>query len=239
MLEITTSIATRIEEVVTKVPGWSPIDQLLTLFILGFTSAHIEGDILELGAWCGRSSVVLGMTAKRTGNTKVYSVDLFPEKKDWSMNADGTYSFSVEIDGRKIRAYHEQTVWPEPFERDIVPVYEKYNGIWDAFQNSVHSNNLEDVVIPVKGDLQIFRAKAPENLKVRLAFIDGDHGYEAVKNDIQIAEQYLVPGGWICFDDAFSTYQGVNRAIEEMIINNDKYANCQQLTRKMFAAQRI
>lgn len=239
MLDVTTSIVAQIDESIQKIPGWSPADQLLILYTLVYASADTGGDVLELGSWCGRSAIVLGMAARRTGNTKVYSVDLFPEKKDWFMNTDGTYSFAVEIDGRKIEAYHEQTVWQEPYQKDIVPVYEKYNSIWEAFQISVNSNGLDDVIIPIKGDLFVFSLKAPKDLKLRLVFIDGDHGYEAVKKDIELLERYLVPGGWVCFDDAFTSYAGVNQAIEELIIQTGKYKNCQQLTRKLFVAQRV
>jgi len=51
-------------------------------------------------------------------------------------------------------------------------------------------------------------------------------------------DRYLVPGGWICFDDAFSYYDGVNRAIEDCIINNPGYELCQQMTRKFFIARK-
>lgn len=91
----TKPIATQIEEAVKDIPGWSPIDQLLSLFTLALSSSHLQGDILELGSWCGRSAVALGMAARLTGDTKVHCVDLFPEKTDWYQNADGTYSLYV------------------------------------------------------------------------------------------------------------------------------------------------
>jgi hypothetical protein len=47
-----------------------------------------------------------------------------------------------------------------------------------------------------------------------------------------------VRDGWICFDDAFSSYDGVNEAIQEHIVDSGKYKNYQQMTRKFFAAQR-
>jgi hypothetical protein len=48
----------------------------------------------------------------------------------------------------------------------------------------------------------------------------------------------LLPGGWICFDDAFSHYDGVNRAIQDKVINSGRYELCQQMTRKLFVARR-
>lgn len=231
-------IATQIEEAVFTIPGWSPIDQLFTLFTLAYASADLGGDILELGSWCGRSSVALGMAAKLSGKGRVYCVDLFPEKNDWYRNKDGTYSFAVNIDGRLIGAYGEQTVWAEPFERDIAPVYERFAGTAEAFSTSMSNNGLSSFVFPVKGDLISFSKIVPDALKVRLAFIDGDHSYEAVSNDIAHIESYLLPGGWICFDDAFSSYPGVNEAIQKHIIDSGKYEHCQQMTRKLFVARR-
>jgi hypothetical protein len=80
---------------------------------------------------------------------------------------------------------------------------------------------------------------APSSLRCKLAFIDGDHSYEAVTADIAAVERFLVPGGWICFDDAFSCYEGVDRAISDRIINSGRYDRCQQVTRKFFVARRM
>jgi predicted O-methyltransferase YrrM len=237
-MTITIPIATQIEASIQTIPGFSRLDQLLALFTLAYTSADLKGDILELGSWCGRSAVALGMAARLTGNSKVHCVDLFPGKKDWEKNADGTYSFEVNINGKIFGAYGEQTVWAEPFERDIAPVYEKFSCALDAFNNSITNNALSDWVIPFKGDLSSFAENAPNGFKLRMAFIDGDHSYAAVAKDIGVIERFLEHGGWICFDDAFSGYQGVDRAIKEKIIDSPHYDLKQQLTRKMFVAKR-
>jgi predicted O-methyltransferase YrrM len=234
----TTPIAELIERATQEIPGWSPQDQLLTLFTLAFGSANLPGDILELGSWCGRSAVVLGLAAKISGKGKVHCVDLFPEKDDWYENSDGTYSFSVTIDGKRYGAYGEQTVWAEPYLRDIVPLYQRFSGTLEAFKIAIDTNGLTDWVTPYRADLERFAAMVPQDLSLRLAFIDGDHSYTAVARDIAIIERYLLPGGWICFDDAFSSYDGVNRAIEKHILESGRYQCCQQMTRKCFVAQR-
>ena len=234
----TKPITKQVEDAVKDIPGWSPIDQLLTLFTLAYSSTHLGGDILEIGSWCGRSAVTLGMAVKLSGKGKVHCIDLFPEKSDWFENEDGTYSFEVNIEGRLVGAYRKQRVWVEPYERDITPVYEQFGGILEAFTTSISNNGLSNFVSPVKGDLISFLKNAPESLKVRLAFIDGDHSYEAVSNDITLIESVLIHGGWICFDDAFSSYSGVNDAIQKHIIDSGKYEYCQQMTRKLFVARR-
>ena len=46
----TIPMTTQIEQAVENIPGWSPLDQLLTLFTLAYSSANLPGDILELAA---------------------------------------------------------------------------------------------------------------------------------------------------------------------------------------------
>lgn len=238
MTPITLPIATQIEEAVKDIPGWSPLDQLMTLFLLTYSCANLPGDILELGSWCGRSAVALGMAAKLTGKGRVHCVDLFPEKNDWYQNTDGTYSFVVELDGKRYGAYGDQTVWAEPFLRDIKPLYERFNGTLEAFNLAMSANDLNGHVLAHRTDLEGFSKKVESDFALCLAFIDGDHSYTAVAKDIEIVERYLLSGGWICFDDAFSSYDGVNEAIQRHIIDSGKYQNCQQMTRKCFVAQR-
>lgn len=227
----------QIEDLVSDVPGWTPIDQLFALFTLAYSAAHLPGDIIELGSWCGRSAIVLGLAAKLTGNSRVHCIDLFPSRDDWRKNADGTYSFQVKIGDRLLVAYDDQTVWAEPYERDIAPLYMQYESVFDAFMETIERHQMIDEVIPFRGDLGMFFEQASSNLKCRLAFVDGDHGRDAVIHDISLIEKSMVPGGWICFDDAFTSYEGVSQAITERIIGNENYDQCQQLTRKLFVAR--
>jgi hypothetical protein len=103
---------------------------------------------------------------------------------------------------------------------------------------TVRRNQLGDIVIPHKGNSTTWTQAVSNKFKCKLAFLDGDHSYKAVCEDIHNIEKFLIDGGWICFDDAFSYYDGVNRAIEECIIGNPSYSVCQQMTRKLFVAQR-
>jgi predicted O-methyltransferase YrrM len=207
------------------------------LFHLAYTS-DVDGDIIELGSWCGRSAVTLGLAARLSGRSVVHAIDLFPERSDWRRNDDGTYSFSVSLDGRRVDAYLEPAVWEEPYLRDILPVYAAHPRLLDRFVDTIARKGLRDVVTPYRGTMQMFAESESADLRCKLAFIDGDHSYEAVADDIRDVERFLVPGGWICFDDAFSHYPGVDRAIEDCVVRSGKYERCQQLTRKFFVARR-
>jgi hypothetical protein len=231
-------IINQIENIVQDIPGWSPIDQLYSLFNLVYLTSDLPGDIVEIGSWCGRSSAVLATAARLVGSIKVHCIDLFPEKNDWKQNEDGSYSFETRINGRAFGGYQEQTVWQEPFEKDIAPLYENYNGILDIFEEVMTRLDLQDIVEVYREDSFVCKRLAERKIRCKLAFLDGDHSYAAVCQDIRHVEEILVNGGWICFDDAFSSYEGVNQAINELIIDSPVYELQQQMTRKFFVARK-
>lgn len=233
---ITTPILTQLETMVADVPGWSPIDQLYSLFLLAYLSADVEGDIVEIGAWCGRSSVALGLAAKLSGRTRVFSVDLFPTRDDWHENEDGTLSLRVKLDDSTVAAYDGHRLWREPYLKSVKPLYEKHHGILDIFRETIERNGLSTIVTPLRGTSEQLRNDPAK--RFRMAFIDGDHSYEAVCRDIENVVPRLAPGAWICFDDAFSNYEGVDRAIRKMVIGNPDLESCMQLTRKLFVARK-
>jgi predicted O-methyltransferase YrrM len=235
-------IINQIENWVSDILGWTPIDQLYSLYLLSLSSANVKGDILEVGSWCGRSSVVLGKASEKLGDTHVYCVDLFPNRDDWYENDSGDFSFSVTIDGHQFGGYQSQTVWRDPYINHIKPVYELNPNLLATFKNNMNLQGVSSEITPFKGDINLFLDHYLKNYdstpSFKLIFLDGDHGYEAVRRDIITAESVLSIGGWIVFDDAFSHYDGVNKAIEELIISSDKFNNCQQVTRKCFIAQK-
>ena len=228
----------QLEELVRDVPGWSPIDQLYTLFTLALSSADLQGDIVEVGWWCGRSAVILGAAAQLQRNTRVHCVDLFPAREDWQENPDGTYSMEVEIAGKIHHAYAEQTVWKEPYETQTSVIYEKHADVFTYFMETVNNAGMQTCIEPHRGDTRSFVTSRSADFRCKLAFLDGDHGYAAVCEDIRNLEPLLVAGGWICFDDAFSSYAGVDQAVTELIIDNPAFESCQQMTRKLFVARK-
>jgi len=234
----TVPVINQIEEGLKDIPGWSPVDQLYTLFTLTSTTAGLQGDILEIGSWCGRSAVVLGTAAKFIGCGRVHCVDLFPEKNDWHQNAEGKWWFEVNLGDKNIAAYKSCYMWDEAYRRDVEPLYRSHNGILDIFNENIRRHELSDIVRPFRGDTSQFGRSLPKDFQCRLAFVDGDHGYDEVCQDIEIVEKHLVAGGWICFDDAFTVYDGVSRAIEDRVIKNPAFELAQQMTRKCFIARR-
>ena len=225
-----------LERMVADVHGWSPQEQLYSLFLLAYASRDLGGDLAEIGAWCGRSSVALGLAARLAGATRVYSVDLFPRRDDWHENEDGTYSLRVKLEGGTVSSYDGHRLWREPYLAQVKPLYERHAGILDIFRETIERAGLGGVVEPLRGTSD--QLKARPGLELRMAFIDGDHSYEGVCRDIRNVLGLLVPGGWICFDDAFSSYEGVDRAIRELIVADPEMESGVQLTRKLFVARK-
>ena len=226
----------QLENFIADIPGWTPIDELYTLYLLAITTNDIQGDIVEIGSWCGRSAVVLGFAASQMRDTKVYAIDLFPEKNDWRKLPDGSYDFKVVVNGNIFGLDGQNTFWPEVYEKQIVPLYNKHNGVLDIFNENVKRAGLLNVVKSVKNTSDWVSGN--NDLKIKLAFIDGDHSYNAVLKDLEQIEKKLQSGGWICFDDAFSDYVGVGQVINDRIIGNPDYEFAHLVTRKLFVARR-
>src|SRR5205814_1721603 len=146
------------------------------------------------------------------------------------------YSMSVNIDGGVHAAYQDPTLWAEPYHTQVAPLYDEYPGMLERLVATARKRHLEQVIRPHRGTSATFAARRSDTFQSRLLFLDGDHSYEAVKADIACLAPFLVSGGWICFDDAFSTYEGVDRAITELVIESPDYDVKRQMTRKCFAA---
>ena len=233
------SIKTPIYDIISKsvknIPGWCPDDELFALYLLAMSTSRLEGDFLEVGAFCGKSTSALGFAARKI-NSRVYSVDLFPNKEDWFQEEDGTYNFRVVV-GDNSYSLREYRFWEKPFREIVLPIYEKNgNSLIDFMRRNMEKMNLDDVITTIKGTTKEFSYNFDGKLK--FVFLDGDHSYEGVKEDIYYIEPYLTQGAIIAFDDAFANYSGSDEAIQELIINSNKYEFCHQVTRKCFIARK-
>jgi predicted O-methyltransferase YrrM len=58
---------------------------------------------------------------------------------------------------------------------------------------------------------------------IRLLWIDGDHVYEAVKQDLALFRRYLAPGGIVAMHDVLGTWEGPLRVFIEDVLGSDDF----------------
>lgn len=89
-----------------------------------------------------------------------------------------------------------------------------YHGnYFDDFLNNIHVAQLENYVIPIKKYSQDAIGDCPDQISA--LFVDGNHDYMYVKQDIQHYTPRVVPGGMIAFHD-YSNFLDVKRAVDEL-----------------------
>jgi len=61
------------------------------------------------------------------------------------------------------------------------------------------------------------------NRPIRFLWIDGDHTYEGVKEDIELFGPHLADGGIVAFHDVLHTFPGPVRVFLEDVLRSDRY----------------
>jgi predicted O-methyltransferase YrrM len=159
---------------VDKIKGF--LDEREAIFLYKSTlEASKKGPCLEIGSYCGKSAIYIGMACKEN-NAVLFSLDHH-------------------------RGSEEQQSGEEYFDHELL---DKETGKIDTlpfFRKTLSDFDLEDTVIPIVGYSEtIGRAwKTP----LGLIFIDGSHAYESVLKDYQIWTNHLIIGGYLVFHDIF------------------------------------
>ncbi len=64
-----------LETTYKRIEGWLSPKEAEQLFRLATASTFLEGDIVEIGSWKGKSTVIFGAVCKETGKGKVFAID--------------------------------------------------------------------------------------------------------------------------------------------------------------------
>jgi len=162
------------KENINKVKGFLDEREADCLYKLALKAGK-NGPCLEIGSYCGKSSVYIG-TACKKNSTVLFSID-----------------------------HHTGSEEQQPGEAYFDPdLFDEETGKVDTlkqFRKTIADFDLEDVVIPVIGRSALIGSvwKTP----LSLIFIDGSHAYESVLNDYNIWANNLIPGGYLLFHDIF------------------------------------
>jgi len=131
---------------------------------------------VEIGAWCGKSSVYLGAAAERTGAI-LFSVDHHHGSEE------------------------NQAGW-EFHEADLVDPADGRIDTLVHWRRAVADAGLEGSVVGLVGDSPSVAAVWASPLA--LCFIDGGHGAEPAWADYRGWAPHVAVGGWLAIHDVFS-----------------------------------
>jgi MMP 1-O-methyltransferase len=154
--------------------GFMPVDEGQALYEAGLAVA-VDGPLLEVGSYCGKSAVYLGAAARERGRV-LFSVDHHRGSEE---NQPGW-------------EWHEpDLVDPAVGKMDTLPL----------FRRTVHDAGLEGTVVAVVGDSP--RIAANWATPLALLFIDGGHGEVPARSDYEGWTPHVLPGGQLVIHDVF------------------------------------
>ncbi|MCG6911913.1 MAG: class I SAM-dependent methyltransferase [Deltaproteobacteria bacterium] len=137
--------------------------------------ASLNGPCLEIGSYCGKSAVYLGLACRRKGGV-LFSVD-----------------------------HHRGSEEQQPGEEYFDPALYDYNvfavDTLGAFRQTVSKAELEDTVIPLV--CRSATAARKWSTALSLVFIDGGHAFDTVIADYRAWSPHLIEGGYLLIHDIF------------------------------------
>jgi predicted O-methyltransferase YrrM len=158
----------------TGATGFMPEDEALALYTAATVAAQ-HGPLLELGTYCGRSTILLAAAARDAGTVCV--------------TLDHHRGSEEQQPGWE---YHDATLWDTGADAmDTFP----------RFRRTLHAAGLEDHVVAIVGRS---RTVAPLwGTALGLVFIDGGHTDEHATGDYEGWAAHVAVGGLLLVHDVF------------------------------------
>ncbi|MBD0708877.1 MULTISPECIES: class I SAM-dependent methyltransferase [unclassified Streptomyces] len=155
--------------------GFMPVGEGLALYGAAVEAAKLGLPLLEVGTYCGRSTILLADAARRAGTVAV-TVDHHRGSEEQQPGWE----------------YHDETVVdPEVGVMDTLP----------TFRRTLRTAGLEEHVIAVVGrSPQVAGVWAGQ---LGLVFVDGGHTDEHAGNDYEGWAPKVAPGGLLVIHDVF------------------------------------
>jgi MMP 1-O-methyltransferase len=159
---------------IDRIKGFMDPEEGMRLFDVA-TEASRLGPCLEIGSYCGKSSIYLG-TACKAGNTVLFSVDHH-------------------------RGSEEQQPGEEYFDPELFDSRAYQMDTFPLFRKTIELFNLEDTVVPLVCRSEI--AARAWATPLGLVFIDGGHAYETALTDYRSWAAHIAPQGYLLIHDIF------------------------------------
>jgi len=165
-------LAADLAEAVASVKGFMPADEGAALHAHALAAG--AGTWLEIGTYCGKSTLILGDAARRAGATLV-TVDHHHGSEE---NQPGWEWHDTSL------------VDPSSGRLDTLPAFRR-----------LLDEQLADVVSPVIAPTQLVARWW--TVPVRVLFLDGNHTEETAQHDYRAFAPHVVPGGLLLVHDVF------------------------------------
>jgi MMP 1-O-methyltransferase len=159
---------------IERIKGFLDPEEGMRLFDVALEASRL-GPCLEIGSYCGKSSIYLGEACK-AGNTVLFSVDHH-------------------------RGSEEQQPGEEYFEPELFDVRAYQMDTFPLFRKTIDLFNLEDTVVPLVCRSEI--AARAWATPLGLVFIDGGHAFETALTDYRSWAMHIMPRGYLLIHDIF------------------------------------
>ena len=144
------------------------------LYEVGLTGAE-RGPLLEIGSYCGKSTIYLGAAARERG-TVLYSIDHHRGSEEHQPGEE---------------FHNPRLVDPETGEIDTLP----------TFRRTISRAGLDDVVIGIVARSEVVASTWGTSLG--LVLVDGSHSEESARRDYEGWAGHVVTGGLLAMHDVF------------------------------------
>jgi predicted O-methyltransferase YrrM len=129
---------------------------------------------------------------------------------------------TIFLAGGSKRANREKIYAIDPHQGAYV-IGRKFSGpTYRQFLVNLKKTRVRDVVVPLRqtSSQAIKKWKQP----IRLLFIDGDHTYAAVRQDLLDWEPFLIEGGVIALHDALNPAIGPAKAVVKLLLSGRRFS---------------
>jgi predicted O-methyltransferase YrrM len=154
------------------VKGFLADDEAQALYTL---AANCQAPILEVGSYCGKSTIYLGVAAQKNNNV-VFAVDHHRGSEEHQLGEE----------------YHDADLYDASI--DLMDTFK-------AFRTNMRNAKLDDTVVPLVNTSEV-AAKAWAT-PLDLVFIDGGHSFEAAEMDYRSWASQVKIGGHLAIHDLF------------------------------------
>ncbi len=163
------------DNLIESIKGFLDPEEGLALYNIAIEAGTL-GPCLEIGSYCGKSTVYLGQ-ACRENSSLLFSIDHH-------------------------RGSEEQQPGEAYFDSDLFDSATSRVDTFGAFRKTLEAAGLEDTVVPIVCRSQVVARQWTTPLS--LVFIDGGHTYEAANTDYTSWAPHIVPNGYLLIHDIFT-----------------------------------